>query len=120
MQALIGKYAAPGSYRWAAVLLSLVSIGLPLCISLSGGFDWLAFLSGLPAYIILIILTYHRLSDASLSGGWVILMIMAFNVGPSWDGPGPLHLYLSHLVILIPVVLGLITPSNFGANPKRV
>lgn len=105
MRSTLESFAAPAPYRRASILLLLASFGLPIAIALLGGPDWLGFLTGAPAYLLLIVLTYRRLRDGALSGGWIALMVFAFNFGPSLDGPGPITFYLGNMLNLVPVIL---------------
>lgn len=77
-----------------------------------GGWAWLAFVLGLPIYATLVWLTYYRLKDASLSSGWIVLMILVFHFGPKWDAPEPFQLYLGVLLNFVPVMMGWIAPSR--------
>ena len=100
-------------YRVASVLLIAVIYGSILTVRLLGAPDWWAALAGLPLYILLIVITYRRLRDAALSGGWIVLMILVFNFGPEWNG-----FHLSNLINLLPVIPAWVTPTNSGANPQ--
>lgn len=106
------------NYRRASVALIAATILLPVLMMRLGALEWVASLAGLPVYVALVVLTYHRLRDAGLSGGWVVLMILVVNLGPRWDGPEPLTFHLSHLVHLIPVVLGWLArgPGNVAVT----
>jgi uncharacterized membrane protein YhaH (DUF805 family) len=105
-------------YRFVAGLLLLLALVVPFAIQSVQGPDWLGALIGLPAYITLIVVTYRRLKDAALSGGWIWSMIIVANIGPSWQGPGDTELYLGNLIIFIPLTLAWVTPANSGANPR--
>ena len=100
-------------YRIASMVLLVAIYGSLLMVRLLGGPDWLSAIVGLPLYVLLLAITYRRLRDAALSGGWIGFMILVINVGPSWNG-----FYLGNLINLIPVILAWIAPANSGANPR--
>ena len=118
MATLFHRLSTIQNYRRASVALIAATILLPVLMMRLGALDWVASLAGLPVYVALVVLTYHRLRDAGLSGGWVVLMILVVNLGPRWDGPEPLTFYLSHLVHLIPLALGWLVrgPGNVAVK----
>ncbi|MEG3148481.1 hypothetical protein U1769_01190 [Sphingomonas sp. ZT3P38] len=118
MRSMLETCAAPAPYRRASILLLLASFGLPIVLAQVGGPYWLGFLLGAPAYVLLTMMTYRRLRDGAFSGAWVGLMIVVLNVGPSWDGPGPLIFHLGNVILMIPVLLAWIIPTDLGANPR--
>jgi len=120
MRSISERFAEPAQYRAASVVLLAVAFGLPIGIEGLSWPSWFGFAVGAPAYVALIILTYHRMRDAALSGGWIALMILVFNVGPAWEGPGSVTLHLGNLINVLPVFLGWIVPTNAGANPETV
>jgi uncharacterized membrane protein YhaH (DUF805 family) len=112
------QFAGREAYRAASAGLLVLLYALPLGLAFAGLPVWPSLIVGLPAYIFLVVVTSHRLRDAGLSTGWVVLMILIVNIGPFWQGPGPIKLYLSDIVILlIPILLGWIVPANAGAAP---
>lgn len=111
MRSYFERFSGRQEYRLASSILLVGSIAFPLVLAFAWGWGFLPFVIGLPFYIALVVLTYHRLQDASLSSGWLILMILAFNIGPSWD-IGGMHLYPSALVNLVPVILGWFAPTK--------
>lgn len=114
------QFAGREAYRTASVTLLFLSFGLPLGLAFAGLPGWLGFVVGLPVYITLMVVTYHRLRDAALSTGWLILMIVVVNIGPFWEGPASFKLYLSNVVLLlVPILLGWMVPSNGGATPAE-
>src|SRR5688500_1323899 len=115
MRRLLERLSQAGPYRPASAGLILLVYLLPFTVAQLGGPKWLGFLVGLPLYVALIVLTYHRLRNAGLSGGWIILMILALNFGPKWQGPEPLVFYASHLLHFVPVALGWL----FGDRPAE-
>jgi uncharacterized membrane protein YhaH (DUF805 family) len=115
MNAALNSFSELPRYRIAATALLVASYGMLLVVRLLGAPDWLGAILGLPLYVLLTVITYRRLRDAALSGGWIVLMILAFNVGPSWNG-----FHLSNLIILVPIILAWIAPANSGANPRTV
>jgi len=115
------QFAGRESYRAASAALLLWSFGVPLGLASAGLPDWLGVIAGVPAYIALLVVTYHRLRDAALSTGWLMLMIITINIGPFWQGPGSIKLYLSNIVaLLVPVILGWIVLSKGGATPAQM
>lgn len=114
MATFFNRLGAIQNYRWASVALIVTFILLPVLMMRLGALEWVASLAGLPVYVALVILTYHRLQDANLSGWWVVLMILVVNLGPRWDGLEPLTFHLSHLLHLVPVALGWLVrgPGN--------
>ena len=101
------------SYRVTSIALLTAAYGWLLLVRLTGYPEWIGVIIGLPLYIFLIVITYRRLRDAALAGGWIILMILVFNFGPEWNG-----FHVSLLINLLPVALAWIAPSNSGANPQ--
>lgn len=102
-------------YRVVSTLLIVVVYGLLLTARLTGTPEWLAAIACLPLYTLLIVITYRRLRNAALSGGWIGFMILVFNVGPEWNG-----FHLGNLINLLPVILAWAAPTNSGANPQTV
>lgn len=115
MGSMLESWSTFTRYRLVSVVLLLAWFGLVLGTPRLDGPDWLGALFGLLLYVLLIVLTYRRLRDAALAGGWITLMIIGFNVGPSWNG-----FHLGNLINLVPVVLAWVTPPNSGANPRTV
>lgn len=115
MDATQGSFSELPRYRIASMALLVATYGSLLMVRLLGGPEWLAAVFGLPLYILLIVITYRRLRDAALSGGWIGFMILTFNFGPSWNG-----LYLSNLIHLVPVILAWTVPANSGANRRTI
>lgn len=63
-------------------------------------------------------MTYHRLRDAALSGGWLWLMILQIGIGPTWHLSDHITVnFGGYLVSCIPVILGWVVPAKSGANP---
>ena len=106
MREFLKRYSRPSAYRLASLTLVLLLVSLPIGIAGLGGPEWLAALICLPIFVVLVILTYGRLLDAHLSAGWLALMVLGLNFGPAWQGPAWLVFHASHLIYLIPVVLG--------------
>lgn len=109
------RFYGMAAYRWASLILLLAVLLIPVAVTALGGPQWLAFLLGLPAFLLLAVVTNGRLRDAGLSGAWVLLLLLIVNVGPVWHGPAPLDLYLGNLVNLIPIALGWTVPAGAGA-----
>jgi uncharacterized membrane protein YhaH (DUF805 family) len=118
MQSMTETYSVLPAYRSAATTLLVAGLGLPICIALLGGPDLLGVVVGISALLCLTVVTYRRLRDAALSGGWIALFLLSINIGPSWDAPGPIHFYLFNLVALVPILMAWFAPTDFGANPR--
>ena len=113
MPRIVERLYQRGAYIGASlVLLAAAALVLPCAVVAVGGPVWLGFLLGIALLILLTIVTYGRLRNAALSGSWVVLMLIVFEVGPSWVGPPPLVLHLSDLVYLIPVIMGWAAPGR--------
>jgi len=113
MASTLQSFSELPRYKVASVLLVVVIYGLLLTARLAGAPDWLAAIAFFPLYILLIVITYRRLRNAALSGGWIGFMILVFNVGPEWNG-----FYLGNLINLLPVILAWAAPADSGANPQ--
>jgi len=100
------------AYIGASLVLLAAALLLPCGVAALGGPDLLGSLLALAFLILLTIITYGRLRDARLSGSWILLLLFAFEVGPTWTGPPPLVLHLGDLVHLIPVILGWSVPAR--------
>ena len=112
MRDLLKRHSGRSEFRAASAVLIILSLVVPLSVVTLGAWAWLAFMLGLPVYAMLIWLTYYRLQDASLSSGWIVLMLMVFHFGPKWGAPEPFQLYLSELLNYVPVIIGWIAPSH--------
>ncbi|MBB3912045.1 uncharacterized membrane protein YhaH (DUF805 family) [Sphingomonas desiccabilis] len=121
MRDFLKSYARQSPYRLASLTL-VVLLGLDLAaVATLGGPEWLAFLLGLPIYIGLVGMTYHRLRDANLSANWLVLMIISPTFGPKWESSGWLVLYASNLLLLVPIALGWLVgkmPANSDGAPN--
>lgn len=100
------------AYIGASLVLLAAALIVPCGVVALGGPSWLGSLPALAFLILLTIITYGRLRDARLTGNWVVLMLFAFEVGPTWTGPPPLILHLGDFVHLIPVILGWAAPGR--------
>lgn len=100
-------------YRLASALLVFAILAVVILPPMIGVPKLIGGLVGLYLYVILIVITYRRLRDASLSGNWIAPMILVFQFGPEWN-----DLYLSSLINLLPVAAGCIVPANWGGNPR--
>ncbi|MXO49219.1 hypothetical protein GRI69_13245 [Erythrobacter vulgaris] len=107
----IKTFAARRTYRYVSTFLTLALLALPITFALMDAPKWLGFVLALPFAIFLIIVSHFRMIDAAMSPGWVVLMILVMNFGPSVELPG-ITLYLSHLVHLVPVAIGWIAPAR--------
>lgn len=112
MRELLKRLSGRSEYRAASAGLIIASFVVPLGVLMLGGWAWLAVILDLPVYAMLVWLTYYRLQDASLSSGWIVLMLLVFHFGPKWDAPEPFQLYLSVLLNYVPVMIGWIAPSR--------
>lgn len=100
-------------YRIASVALLATAYGWLFVVRLLGYSEWLSGIVGIPLYTILIYITYWRLRDAALSGGWIGLMILTLNFGPEWFG-----FHITILINLLPVALAWIARSKSEVNPQ--
>lgn len=105
------------NYRYVSALLIFVFITLPIILALMGAPKWSSFALALPFAFILIVLSYYRMVDAGMSPGWVWLMILMLNFGPSVELPG-ITLYLSNLIHLVPVAIGWIVPARANGSAE--
>ena len=112
MPRAVERYYGRSAYIGASLMLLAVSLSLPCGVAALGGPRWLGSLLGLAPFVLLVVVTYGRLRDAALSSGWIILLLVAFEVGPSWSGPPPLTLHLGDFVHLIPLILGWTAPGR--------
>jgi uncharacterized membrane protein YhaH (DUF805 family) len=105
MLSILQSYSGRREYRLASILLLAGGILMPVLLAKLLGWEFLAFAVGLPFYAALVLLTYYRLRNASLSSAWLGLMIVVFHVGPKWE-MGSIDLYPTGLISLVPVVMG--------------
>lgn len=113
MGSFVHSCAARMPYRIASAILLLAALGIPIILNALGSSDWIAALIGIAFYVLLIVLTYYRLRDAALAGGWILLMIISFNVGPAWH-----DWHIGSLVNLVPIVLAWTVKRGAGAHPQ--
>jgi uncharacterized membrane protein YhaH (DUF805 family) len=106
------RYAERSRYRLgSAALVSVISlavasgqIGIPA---------WIIFLVGVTFWIVLTIITYHRLRDANLSSAWLLLMVLQFGIGPTWHLSDHVTFNIGGSIVnLVPVLLGWIVPGK--------
>lgn len=107
------SFSARPRYGIASILLLLAIFGSVFTVRLLDAPDWAGGLIGLPLALLLTVITYFRLRDAALSGSWIWLMIISFNMGPEWNG-----LYLGNLINLVPILMAWTVPAGSGANPQ--
>lgn len=122
MASIVHRLSTIQNYRWVSFALILATLFVPVLMVGLGAKVWAADLAALPIFLALVVLTYHRLRNANLSGWWIVPMVLVLNFGPKWDGPAPLTLHLSHLIHLIPVVLGWLVrapQSIVGTSAQR-
>ena len=100
-------------YRWSSIALLVIALGLLVLVDCLGIPHWLGVILSLSLLILLDILTYWRLREAALSGGWIVLAIVSFNVGPAWHG-----YHVGSLVNFIPMLMAWFAPVGFGAHPQ--
>ncbi len=105
-------------------MLLLISVILPIALDLWDVADWLRllpiFLLCLPAYILLCVLTYSRLRNAWLAGGWLALMIIVTHFGPGWRVSSHVDFRLGDAIALIPLLLAWFAPARWGSNPLAI
>lgn len=108
----VTRYAERSHYRVVSAVLvgftylalASVNVGIPA---------WLIFLVAVAAAIALTIITYHRLRDADLSSGWLLLMILQFGIGPTWHLSDHVTFSVGGSIIsLVPVMLGWIVSGK--------
>ena len=110
------RYGERPRYRiGSAALLAIISITVA---SVGIGFPaWLLFLVAVAVTGVLTIMTYHRLRDANLSTGWLLLMFLQFGIGPTWHLSDNVTFNLgSSIISLVPVMLGWIAPRKADQN----
>ena len=120
MRDVFERLAGRREYRLASIALIA---GLILSINLSPVWALLAFGIGGLSYAALVVLTYNRLQDASLSGWWLLPMVLIFHVGPRWELGSwewvSITLYPSGFIFLVPVIIGWFAATrNPDALPK--
>jgi len=91
-------------YVFASTILLLLSFGLPTIFAIYSENEWLAFVTGLPSYMALVILTFFHLGSRQFSPLWVLPMFINFHFGPSWQ-IGAVSLYASGFISFLPVIL---------------
>ncbi|MDB5675137.1 MAG: hypothetical protein JWM65_2119 [Sphingomonas bacterium] len=105
-------------------MLLLILVTLPIALDVWDVPDWLRllpyFLLCLPAYILLCVLTYRRLRNAWLAGGWIALMIIVTHVGPGWHVSSHVDFRLGDMIGLIPILLAWFAPARWGSNPLAI
>ena len=105
-------FAERSRYRiGSSVLISV--FGVTAASVLIGVPGWLSFILGLVPTIALTIVTHHRLRNANLSSGWLLLMILQVGAGPSWHLSEHVTFNLvGFIVSLVPVILGWFAPAT--------
>ena len=99
-------------YRRASAFLILV-FAVAVTLTLIGIPDWVALGFGMLIFLAMTVITYHRLRDANLSIGWLLLMILPLGLGPTWHISENVTFNLGGSILgLVPVVLGWFTPAN--------
>jgi hypothetical protein len=88
---------------------------IPLVLAEYLGWKFLGFAVGLPFYVVLVLLTYYRLKNASLSSWWLLPMIAAVRVGPKWE-VWSIDLYLTGLISYLPVILGWLAREDLAGD----
>ena len=73
----------------------------------------------LPFYVMLVLLTYYRVQNASLSSWWLLPMIAVFHVGPKWEA-GLIDVYPAGLICLLPMVLGWLVREDLAGDDVGV
>jgi uncharacterized membrane protein YhaH (DUF805 family) len=123
MRSPFKRNAARREFRAAsAVLIAVFFFGvlIPAVIKLSASIAMLAFMLAAASYTALAILTYYRLRDASISGWWLLSMVIVLHVGPQWQlgswSWGSASFTPSGLVAFAPVIIGWFAAAK-SANP---
>ncbi|MES2058311.1 MAG: hypothetical protein V4564_20410 [Pseudomonadota bacterium] len=110
---MLHPYSELARYRWISIALLVVALGLPVAVDHFSGPHWLGVILSVLILILLDILTYWRLREAALSGSWIILAIISFNIGPAWH-----DYHLGSLINFVPVLMAWFAPIGFGAHPQ--
>jgi hypothetical protein len=120
MRGFFERFSERPEYRLASVAL-LAGIILPISFVLliDPNLSWrlLAFVVAGTSYVALAVITYFRLRNASLAGGWLLPMALIFPVGPRWElGSwewGSVWFQPIGLIALAPLIIGWFAmPSN--------
>jgi uncharacterized membrane protein YhaH (DUF805 family) len=113
MSGFFKRYSGRREYRLASAILAaacLVTDLAPGMLEFSSGAALLAVAISISSYVVLAILTYHRIRDASLSGWWLLPMFIVFHVGPQWQlGSwwwGSSSFTPSGIISFLPVIIG--------------
>ncbi|MXO97353.1 hypothetical protein GRI34_13100 [Erythrobacter aquimaris] len=106
------RYGERPRYRIGSAALVAV-----ICITLAsasiGTPAWLIFLVAVAVTGGLTAMTYHRLRDANLSTGWLLLMFLQFGIGPTWHLSDNVTFNIgSSITSLVPVILGWLVPRK--------
>jgi len=124
MRRLFERFSGQQEYRLASVVLvagAMLSVYSLLVIEPTWAFGLLAFAMGAAFYAALVFLTYFRLRDATLSGWWLLPMILVFHIGPRWELRswewGHLGFSLSGLISLVPVIIGWFAATRNPEGP---
>jgi uncharacterized membrane protein YhaH (DUF805 family) len=106
------RYGERSRYRIGSA--ALVAITCVALASVNAGIPArLIFLVAVAAGIVLTIITYHRLRDANLSTGWLLLMILQFGIGPMWHLSEHVTFNIGGSIIsLVPMIFGWIVPRK--------
>lgn len=119
MAGLFDRWSKVQPYRIAApVLLAGEVLGTAGLVWI-GVWETIAKLVGLALAIALAVLTYKRHRDAGFTGTLVLLMIVPFSIGPSWDGLPPFKFDLGTPLTLFPILWGCLFESVEGADLQR-
>lgn len=119
MAGLFDHWSKVRPYRVAAPVLLAGVVLITAGLVWIGVWETIAKLVGLALSIALAVLTYKRHRDAGFTGTLVLLMIVPFSIGPSWDGLPPFELHLSNLLMLLPILWGCLFESVEGADLQR-
>jgi uncharacterized membrane protein YhaH (DUF805 family) len=127
MRSRFEKFSGRSEYRLATLVLIGVGVsvfGLLLLLRPSWPWAALAFAVGGSSYLALVVLTYLRLRDADYSGWWLLPMVVAVHLGPSWDiahwSPFTITFWPSALVSLVPLIIGWAAPRADSQAPLRI
>jgi hypothetical protein len=113
MRTFFERFTRQREYRLASIVLiagCFLFIGLPFWLRLSWAWAGLMLAIALSLYVMLFVLTYFCLQNASRSTWWLLFMILVFHIGPTWElGSwqwGSVRFAPSGFIALIPVIIG--------------
>jgi uncharacterized membrane protein YhaH (DUF805 family) len=98
------EFADRSLYRRGSLALWLF-IHLTIASALIGAPAWIVLIAAFGATIYLTIITYYRLHDAGLSGGWVLLLLL--QIGPSGHFADYFYVNLGSSILSLSLIVAL-------------